>query len=169
MMRHSCRRRGVRASVGADTPDVLDRVQLRGARGQEDQRHVLWQVQLWGRMPADAVEQQDGMGTLFNMAADLVEVKLHGLSVGKRQGQRCARAPRRADGAEQVRLALGQDGQMGAQRAGEVLISLDDRDVLRWMARPCTRAAAVYPERTAPSMVAGKPVAVQSPASTRLR
>src|SRR5688572_26103650 len=31
------------------------------------------------------------------------------------------------------------------------------------------RAAAVKPERMAPSMVAGQPVSVQSPASTRLR
>ena len=35
--------------------------------------------------------------------------------------------------------------------------------------RPSARSAAVKPERTAPSMVAGRPVSVQSPARTRLR
>ena len=42
------------------------------------------------------------MGALYDVAADLVEMKLHGLCVDVRQGKRGASAARRANGAKQV-------------------------------------------------------------------
>src|SRR5919107_1587572 len=82
--------------------DVLHWVELRGARGQEDERQVLRDNQMARGVPARAVEQQNGVCASSDGAGDLVEVKLHGLRVGVGQRQRCTGAPRRADGAEQV-------------------------------------------------------------------
>ena len=79
----------VRAQV---LPDILDRVQFRGAGGQEDHRDVLRDREGSGRVPPGPIEQQDGMGAPGDGAGDLVEVKLHRVRVGERQRQRGARA-----------------------------------------------------------------------------
>jgi hypothetical protein len=63
-------------------------------------------------VPAGAIEQQHGMGAPFDGAGDLVEVELHGLRVGKGQGQGCPRAAGRADGAEQVRAFVALVGRL---------------------------------------------------------
>jgi hypothetical protein len=54
-----------------------------------------------GRVPAGAVEQQDGMRAPFDGAGDLVEMELHGIGIGEGQRQSGACAPGRADRAEQ--------------------------------------------------------------------
>src|SRR3974390_2657033 len=63
-------------------PNVLNRVELRGARGQEQQGQVLRNSQGGGGVQAGAVEQENGVGTFGDIAGDLVEVDLHGLGVG---------------------------------------------------------------------------------------
>src|SRR4051812_9051179 len=49
-------------SLAQILPDVFDGVQLRGARWQQDDGDVLWDVEGACRVPASAVEQQRGMG-----------------------------------------------------------------------------------------------------------
>ena len=89
--------------IGAQVlPYVLDWVQLRRARGQEDQSDVLWHGEMTGRVPAGAVEQKDGVSAPGNAAADLVEMQLHGLGVGVRQGERCAFPLGRTDRPEEI-------------------------------------------------------------------
>jgi len=53
-------------------------------------------------VPAGPIQQQDGVRMPCNMTADLVEVKLHGISVGEGKDKRCSRTSRGADGAEQI-------------------------------------------------------------------
>jgi hypothetical protein len=98
-------------------PDILDRVQFRSAGRQGDQRHVLGNVELCGGVPAGAIKQQHGVGASGDMAADLVEVKLHGLGVGKRQRQPRSYATRWADGAEQIGALVALVGRLTGPRA----------------------------------------------------
>jgi len=51
-------------------PDVFDRVQLGSARGQEDRRDVLGDIEIAGRVPSGSVEEQDGVGALGDTARD---------------------------------------------------------------------------------------------------
>src|SRR3954469_16742230 len=81
-------------------PDVLDRIELGGARGQEDEGD--WHDQATGRMPAGPIEEEHGVGAAPDAARDLDEVELHRLAVGVGHGERRAGAARRADGTEQV-------------------------------------------------------------------
>jgi hypothetical protein len=59
--------------------DVLDRVQLRGARWKPDRRDIVGHVELARRVPACAIEDQHGMGARSDVARDLIEMKLHRL------------------------------------------------------------------------------------------
>ena len=61
-------------------------------------------------MPSGAIEQQDGMRPLGDVARDFVEVKLHhvGISIGQRQ--RRSHASRRADRAEQIGVVVALVG-----------------------------------------------------------
>ena len=63
-------------------PDVLDRVQLGGARGQQDDGEVFRNLELAGAVPTGAVHQDDAMGLGSDVAADFVEMHLHGAGVG---------------------------------------------------------------------------------------
>ena len=74
-------------------------------------------IEAAGRVPAGAVEQQDGVSALGDGAGDLVEVELHGLGVGVGQGERGAGAARRADGAEQVGALVTLVGRLARPRA----------------------------------------------------
>lgn len=53
-------------------------------------------------MPSGAIEEQHGVRAVCDMAADLVEMQLHGRSIGVRQGEGGSFAARRANGAEQA-------------------------------------------------------------------
>ena len=57
------------------------------------------------------------MGALCDVAADLVEMKLHGLCVDVRQGERGAGAAGRTDGAEQVGALVALIGGLTRSRA----------------------------------------------------
>lgn len=85
-----------------ELPDVLDGIQLRRARGQEDRRDVSRHLQLVGRVPSGPVEQEHRVGSALHMAADLVEMLLHGPGVGIGEHQGGSGTPCRADGAEQI-------------------------------------------------------------------
>ena len=97
-------------------PNILDRVQLRGARRKQDHGDVLRDPEGAGRVPAGSVEEQDGVSTAFNGAGDLVEVELHGVRVGEGERQGSAGTAGRADGAEQVGALVALVG--GLTRAG---------------------------------------------------
>jgi hypothetical protein len=57
------------------------------------------------------------MGAAPDDARDLLEVELHGLAVGIGHGKRRARAPRRADGAEQVGALVALVGGLAGPRS----------------------------------------------------
>ena len=91
-------------------PDVLDRVQLRGAGRQEDRRDVVGHVELARRVPSGPVEEQNGVGALGDVARDFVEVELHHGSVGVGQHEGRSDAPRWADRAEQIGVVVALVG-----------------------------------------------------------
>jgi hypothetical protein len=74
-------------------------------------------VELGGGVPSSAVEQQDGMRALGDVATDLVDVELHGFGVGERQCQRCADPTRWADSAEQVGALVALVGRLAGPRS----------------------------------------------------
>ena len=53
-------------------------------------------------MPSGSVHQDHAMGLGGNIQADLLEVQLHGLCVGKREHEGGALGPPWADGAEEI-------------------------------------------------------------------
>ena len=55
-------------------PDVLHRVQLGRARGQEDWLYVRRHFELAGRMPARPVHEQHSYRALGDMTRDFIEV-----------------------------------------------------------------------------------------------
>ena len=78
-------------------------------------------------MPTGTVHDEHGMSAPFDVAADLVDVELHGLGVGKGQRESSADAARRTDCAEQVgalagrmaaRPSVANTYQHGGRRAG---------------------------------------------------
>ena len=103
--------------VGAQVlPDVLDRVEFGGARGQQDQGDVLRYHETAARVPAGAVEQKDGVSAPGDAAADLLEMELHGFGVGVRQGERRAFALGRADRAEEIGALVALVGRLARPR-----------------------------------------------------
>jgi len=97
-------------------PDVFRRVHLWRSGRQEDQGDVSGNGQVSGRMPAGPVEQEDRVCAAPDIAADLVEMMLHGLGVGMRHHQGRAGASRRTDGAEQIGALIALiGGQAGAR------------------------------------------------------
>ena len=64
------------------------------------------------RVPAGAVEEQDGVGAAGDGAADLAEMGLHGLGVGEGHGEGRADAARGADGAEQIGALVALVGRL---------------------------------------------------------
>ncbi len=83
-------------------PDVLDRIEFRRARGQQDRRDVVGYLELAGDVPAGTIHQHDGVRAGRDGSGDFVEMGLHGVGVGVRHHERRAGSPGRADGAEQV-------------------------------------------------------------------
>lgn len=91
-------------------PDVLDRVQLRRTRGQQDGRDVRGHGEVRRRVPSGAIEDQNGVCAPGDVPRYLVEMQLHGEGVGERQGERRALAARRADRAEQIGVLVALIG-----------------------------------------------------------
>jgi hypothetical protein len=108
----------VRQKVGAqELPDLLDGVQLRRTRRQQDRRDVLRPDEIAGDVPARTVEQQHGMGALGDVERYLVDVELHRLGVGPRQREACADASLRADRAEEIRAFVALVGGLAGPRS----------------------------------------------------
>ena len=104
--------------VGAQIlPDVLDRVEFGRARRQQDRRDVCGHVELAGGVPSGAVEQQNGVGALGDVARDFVEMELHREGVGEGQRERRALAPRRADRAEEIGVLVTLVGGLARPRS----------------------------------------------------
>ena len=80
-------------------PDVLDRVELGRSRGQQDDGEVFRDLELIGAVPPGAVHQDNAMGQCRDVAADLVEMHLHGARVGEVEHEGGALGPHGADGA----------------------------------------------------------------------
>src|ERR1700722_17675367 len=57
-------------------------------------------------MPSGAIEQQDGVGALSDIARDLVEVKLHHVGVRIGQGESRSDTASRTDRAEQISVVV---------------------------------------------------------------
>jgi hypothetical protein len=93
-------------------PDVLDRVQLRRHRRQEDQRDVPRHLELAGGVPAGAVEQQDSVGSPGHVSTDLVEMKLHRLGIGIGQDKRRSDAAGRTDCPEEIGIPVALVGRL---------------------------------------------------------
>jgi hypothetical protein len=51
-------------------------------------------------VPSGPVEKENGVGAPGDTAGDLIEMQLHGLSVGIWHGSSCAGSPRRTYGAK---------------------------------------------------------------------
>ena len=96
----------MRASSAEILPDVLDRVELRGAGRQEDRGDVFRHIELAGDVPSGSVEKQHGVGALGDIARDFVEVKLHHVGVGMRQREGRTDAAGGADRAEQIGVVI---------------------------------------------------------------
>jgi hypothetical protein len=77
-------------------PDVLNRVQLRRARWRENRRDVFGNVKFACRMPSIAVGQQRDMCAFGDVTRYFIEMKLHGVRVGKAQRPCCAPGANRA-------------------------------------------------------------------------
>ena len=97
--------------VGAHIlPDVLHRVQLGRARGQEDRLYVRGHFELAGRMPSRSIHEQHSHRSLCDVARDFVKMELHRLGIGVRQSERCAFSVSRADGAEEIDVLVALVG-----------------------------------------------------------
>lgn len=57
-------------------------------------------VEVCGGVPSGTIHDEYGMGALFDVAADLVDMELHGLGIGKRQCESRPGTTCWADGAE---------------------------------------------------------------------
>lgn len=76
------------------------------------------------------------MRALGDCAGDFIDVKLHGLGVGMRQGERRACAPRRTNGAEQIGALIALVGRLAGPRSAprplphETVLLADPRLIL---------------------------------------
>ncbi len=68
-------------------------------------------------MPSGAVEQQDGVGALGDVARDFLEMELHGLGVGEGQRQRSADASGGTNGAKEIRAFIALIGGLARPRS----------------------------------------------------
>ena len=68
-------------------------------------------------MPSGAIEQQNGVCALGDVARYLVEVKLHGECVGDGQCERRAFTARRADRAEEIGVIVTLVGRLTRSRS----------------------------------------------------
>jgi hypothetical protein len=87
-------------------------------------------------VPPRAVHEQHRVRPGGDMAADLVEMELHGVGVGQRQSERCAFCVSRTDGAEEVGAFIALVGRLTRPRTAagplpdETVLLADARLVL---------------------------------------
>jgi len=123
--------------VGAQIlPDVLDRVQLWRTRRQENGRDVVGHIEIGRGVPPRAIHEQYRVRPGGDVAADLVEMELHGVGVGQRQGERGAFCVSWADGAEEIGAFVALVGWLARPRTAsgplsdEAVLLADARLVL---------------------------------------
>ena len=109
-------------------PDVLDRVEFGRSRRQQDDREVLGNLQLVGPVPTGAVHKDDGVRPGRDVAADFLEMHLHGGGVGPGQHEGRARAAPGTDGAEEIGVLVALIG--GQARSASLLRPKPDAAVL---------------------------------------
>ena len=73
--------------------------------------NVFRDLELIGAVPPGAVHQDNAMGLCSDVAADLVEMHLHGARVGEGEHEGGALGPHGADGAEQVSVGVSLVGR----------------------------------------------------------
>lgn len=88
--------------VPHELPDVLHDVQLRAFRRQRQQGDVVWHCEIGGEVPACLIQQQHGMLSGADRAADLGQVQGHARGVAGGQDQGGALAVLRADSAVDI-------------------------------------------------------------------
>ena len=88
--------------VTHELPDVLDRVQFRGARRQGQQGDIVGKDQFLCGVPPGLIDDDHGMGTGRDLGRDFVDVPLHSLGVAAGQNQGGADTACGADGAEDI-------------------------------------------------------------------
>ena len=97
--------------VAHELPDILDRVELGRAGGEQDDGDVVGHVELGGAVPAGLIHEQDGVGALCNGLRYLGQMQGHGRAVAERHDKAGALALFGTDGSEDV-------GRAGALVAG---------------------------------------------------
>jgi len=68
-------------------------------------------------VPSGAVEQQDGVGSLGDVAGDFVKMELHRLGVGERQRERRPDASGGTNGAEEIGALIALIGRLAGPRS----------------------------------------------------
>ena len=81
------------------------------SRGQQDDGEVFRDLELIGAVPPGAVHQDNAVGLCSDVAADLVEMHLHGARVGEGEHEGGALGLHGADGAEQVSVGVSLVGR----------------------------------------------------------
>ena len=69
-------------------------------------------------MPPGSIHENDSVSAFGDVAADLVEVHLHGLGVGLRQDEGGTDAAARADGAKEIGILVALIGRQARTGAG---------------------------------------------------
>jgi hypothetical protein len=88
-----------------------------GARDGRNRGDVARHVELGGGVPSGAVEQQDGVGSLGDVAGDFVEMELHRLGVGEGQRERRPDASGGTNGAEEIGALIALIGRLAGPRS----------------------------------------------------
>src|SRR5438477_2508255 len=73
-----------------ELPDVFLTVELRCAWRQWQERDIVGRPEVFCAMPSGLIEDQNGVCSRGDFRCDLVEMKLHGFGVAKRQHEGCA-------------------------------------------------------------------------------
>lgn len=97
-------------------PNVLDRIEFRGAGGQEDRDDVFGHLQFARGVPSGTVHEQNGVCTRCDGAADFRKMLLHGMGVGVGHHQAGTDAAGWTNGAEQVGVLVAQVFQLAWPR-----------------------------------------------------
>jgi len=100
--------------VAHELPEVLDRVELGRARGQEDDRDIGRDDELVGGVPTRLIDEQDGMGARGDGEGYLGEMQGHRFEIAEGQDQARRLARGRTDGAEDI----GRLGALIVRRRG---------------------------------------------------
>ena len=105
-------------ALAQELPDPLLRVQLGAVGRQRQRRYVAGPAQVLGRVPAGAVEHEDGVRPRRDMSAQLRQEQGHRRRVAARQDQRAAEVAARAHRAEEIDGLVAVRARRTRARAG---------------------------------------------------